>query len=256
MEANGLNRGFRLGAWLIEPGEARVSTGSVAFIVPADHMEVLLCLAESKGEFVDRRTLLSRAYRGQPGADQKLREAITAWHAVFGDTPQHPRYIDAAGRDGYSLIARCEPVRRMPIPERLVAASLRSRRVHGTNWTPVSCAHHLLVELRRRSVFRVAASYLVAMWILLQVAEVTFAPLHLPTWWITALTILAIVGMPIIVVLAWTYEITSDGVVRDSADAAASILLPRSRRVVAPAIIGGVVLMAAVTGYAWLESIG
>ena len=46
----------------------------------------------------------------------------------------------------------------------------------------------ILAELRRRSVFRVAASYLVVMWILLQVAEVTFAPLHFPDWWIAALT--------------------------------------------------------------------
>jgi hypothetical protein len=93
------------------------------------------------------------------------------------------------------------------------------------------------------------------MWILLQIAEVTFAPLHFPAWWITALTILAVIGIPIIVALAWTYEITPDGVVRDSADVAAAFLLPTSRRAVAPVIIAGVVLMASVTGYAWWESI-
>jgi hypothetical protein len=42
------------------------------------------------------------------------------------------------------------------------------------------------------------------MWILLQVAEVTLAPLHLPAWWITVLTILVVVGMPIMITLAWT----------------------------------------------------
>ena len=46
------------------------------------------------------------------------------------------------------------------------------------------------------------------MWIMLQVAQVTFAPLHFPGWWMTALTIIAIIGLPIVVVLAWTYEIT------------------------------------------------
>ena len=93
------------------------------------------------------------------------------------------------------------------------------------------------------------------MWVLLQVAEVTFAPLHLPAWWITALTILGIVGLPIVFVLAWTYEITSDGLARDSADVAAATLLPNFRHVVAPAVLAGVVLMAAVTAYAWWESI-
>jgi len=256
MEAHRLQGGFRLGAWLIEPGELRVSGGGGTFVVPPEHMQVLLCLVESKGEFVERRTLRNRAYAGTPDADRKLRQAVTAWHVLFGDTARHPRHIAAAGRDGYSLIAHFEPMQRMPIPERLVAAGLRTTSRQGAKRTIVGGANSLLVELRRRSVFRVAASYLVGMWILLQVAEVTFAPLHLPAWWITALTILAVVGMPIVIVLAWTYEITSDGLVRDSADTAAAILLPRSRRAIAPATIAGVVLMAMVTGYAWLESIG
>lgn len=93
------------------------------------------------------------------------------------------------------------------------------------------------------------------MWILLQVAELTFSPLHLPAWCISALTILEEAGMPIMVVLAWTYEITADVVVRDQADAAAAIDLSATRRAITPAIIAGVVLMAAVTGYAWWESI-
>lgn len=255
METRGLQDGFRLGAFLIEPRELRVSRAGEAFIVPPEHMQVLLCLVESKGEFVDRRTLRNRAYANEPGGDRKLRQAITAWHMVLGDTPLRPRYIDAAGQDGYSLIAHCEPVLRLPIPERLVAAGLRHASAPGSKRTLVGTAHHVLVELRRRSVFRVAASYLVGMWILLQVAEVTFAPLHLPGWWITALTILGIVGLPIVMVLAWTYEITSDGLVRDSVDVAAATLLPRSRRAIAPALIAGVILMAAVTAYAWWESI-
>lgn len=218
-------------------------------------MQVLLCLVENKGEFVERRTLRGRAYPVEPFGDKKVRDAIAAWHAVFGDTPQRPRYIDAAGQDGYSLIAHIEPVHRMPMPERMVEAGMRNVNQPGAKRTLLSIASHLLVELRRRSVFRVAASYLVGMWILLQVAEVTFAPLHLPAWWITVLTILGVVGLPIMIVLAWTYEITADGLARDSADAEAAALLPSSHRVLAPAIIAGVVLMAAVTAYAWWESI-
>lgn len=116
-------------------------------------------------------------------------------------------------------------------------------------------ADRLLAELRRRRVFQVSASYLIGMWLMPQVAEVTFAPLHFPVWWVTALTILAVIGWPIMLVLAWTYEITSDGVVRDSSDSAATAHLPGWRRIVALAIVAGVVLMATITGYAWWESI-
>jgi DNA-binding winged helix-turn-helix (wHTH) protein len=256
MEAQELQSGFRLGEWLIEPRDLRASRGGVAIAVTPEHMQVLLCLVESKGEFVDRHMLRSRAYGNEPHGDRRLREAVLAWHGVFGDSSRRPRYIAANGRDGYSLIAHFEPVKRIPIPERLMAAGMRDGGTQGTRRTMVAYAHHLLAELRRRRVFRVSASYLVGMWILLQVAEVTFAPLHFPAWWITALTILAVMGMPIIVVLAWTYEITPDGVVRDFVDVAAASLLPNSRRALAPAILVGVVLMAAVTGYAWWESIG
>jgi hypothetical protein len=182
----------------------------------------------------DRAAGAAGVERRGAGADQfdgerRVRQAIAAWHVVFGDTPRHPRYIAAAG--------------------------LRNAAAPGASRSLVQYAHHLLSELRRRSVMRVAASYLIAMWILLQVAEVTFAPLHLPAWWSTALTIIAVLGMPIMITLAWTYEITSDGVVRDSADSAAAVFWKPSRRAMAPAIIAGVVLMAVVTGYAWLRSI-
>lgn len=255
MEARELQEGFFVGAWLIEPRELRASRAGKTLAVPLEHMQVLLCLVESQGEFVHRHTLRNRIHADEPGGDQKLRQIIAAWHAVFGDTAHRPRYIDAAGQDGYSFIAHFEPAHRMPIPERLLEARRRSTGATGGKRTLVGIASHLLAELRRRSVFRVAASYLIGMWILLQVAEVTLAPLHLPAWWITALTILGVVGLPIVFVLAWTYEITSDGLARDSADVAAATLLPNFRHAVAPAVIAGVVLMAAVTAYAWWESI-
>jgi len=177
------------------------------------------------------------------------------WHSVFGDSARRPRYVAANGRDGYSIIARIEQRSREPIPERLMEARLRRTAAPGPHLSIVSIANRLLAELRRRRVFQVSTSYLISMWLLLQVCEVTFVPLHFPSWWITALTILAVIGWPIMIVLAWTYEITSDGVVRDSVDIATTAHLPSSRRLIAPAMVTGVVLMAAVTGYAWWESI-
>lgn len=255
VEAMALQDGFTLGEWLIEPSDLRVSRGDVMVTVTAPHMQVLVCLAESKGVFVDRHTLRSRVYPHEPRGDKQLREAILAWHAVFGDSSRRPRYVAAIGRDGYSIVARLGPRTHEPIPERLMRAGLRRSGAPEPHRSIVGFAHRLLAELRRRRVFQVSASYLIGMWLLLQVAEVTFAPLHFPAWWVTALTILAVIGWPIMIALAWTYEITSDGVVRDSVDLAATAHLPGSRRVIAPTIVAGVALMAAVTGYAWWESI-
>jgi TolB-like protein/Flp pilus assembly protein TadD len=110
------------------------------------------------------------------------------------------------------------------------------------------------MELKRRNVLKVLGAYAVGMWLVLQVAETTFEPLHLPGWWLTALTILAVVGVPIVLVLAWSYEITPGGIVRDEG-VPGSFKLPRARRSLAPALVAGVALMAAVTGYAWWRTL-
>lgn len=70
-----LQDGFTLGEWLVEPGELGVSRGDVAVKVTAPQMQVLVCLVESKGAFVDRRALCSRAYPHEPRGDKQLREA-------------------------------------------------------------------------------------------------------------------------------------------------------------------------------------
>jgi hypothetical protein len=39
---SGLQYGFQLGEWLIEPRERRVTRGATALVVPAGHMKVLM----------------------------------------------------------------------------------------------------------------------------------------------------------------------------------------------------------------------
>ncbi|MFN2383821.1 MAG: tetratricopeptide repeat protein [Gemmatimonadota bacterium] len=63
-----------------------------------------------------------------------------------------------------------------------------------------------LAGLRRRRVFRVAAVYAVSAWAAVQVANSTFAPLHLPGWALTAVVVAALAGFPIAVALAWIFE--------------------------------------------------
>ena len=69
-----------------------------------------------------------------------------------------------------------------------------------------------LVELRRRHVFRVAAWYAIASWLVIQVAVNTFPSLLLPDWAVRLVIVLCLIGFPIALVLAWAYELTPDGV--------------------------------------------
>jgi len=74
-----------------------------------------------------------------------------------------------------------------------------------------------LHRLRERGVIRVAASYAVIAWLLLQIADVTFEPLGVPRWVMVSLIVAALVGFPIAVALAWFYEVGDRGVERDTA---------------------------------------
>ena len=74
----------------------------------------------------------------------------------------------------------------------------------------------LLNELKERKVLRVALAYIVVTWIVVQVGEATFEALRLPEWSLTLLVIFSLLGFPIVLVFAWAYEITPDGVVEDT----------------------------------------
>ena len=106
---------------------------------------------------------------------------------------------------------------------------------------------NLLARLRERGVLRVAASYAVIAWLALQIADVTFDPLGVPKWVLTSLIVVAALGFPVAIALAWFYEIGDDGVRRDTADeGVARPTVHGRRRYVDLAIIGVLLVVVAV----------
>jgi TolB-like protein len=71
-------------------------------------------------------------------------------------------------------------------------------------------------QLQQRKVFRVASVYTVTMWILVQGAIDLFPVFGIPDWGIRMLVVVVIIGLPVAVILAWAYEVTSKGLVKDS----------------------------------------
>src|SRR5262249_42896560 len=71
-------------------------------------------------------------------------------------------------------------------------------------------------ELRRRSVFQVGAAYLVAGWLLIQVASTVAPQFGLPAWAPRLVTLLVALGFPVAIVLAWAFEMTPGGIARDA----------------------------------------
>ena len=86
-----------------------------------------------------------------------------------------------------------------------------------------------LAELKKRKVFRVAAAYAVVGWLLVQVVAVVLPALNLPPWTITFTTVLLLLGFPIALVLAWSFDIVRDrGAAQDAAGGMPAGIQPRS----------------------------
>jgi TolB-like protein/Flp pilus assembly protein TadD len=71
-------------------------------------------------------------------------------------------------------------------------------------------------ELRRRNVLRAAALYAAAAWLLVQVATQVFPFFDAPNWAIRGIVVAALIGFPFWLLLAWFYELTPEGLKRES----------------------------------------
>jgi adenylate cyclase len=82
---------------------------------------------------------------------------------------------------------------------------------------------HFWSELKRRKVVRVAVAYAVVAWVLVEVSSVVFPALLLPEWAARLVVVLALVGFPVAVVMAWVFE-TSPAGIRREVPAGAAVL--------------------------------
>jgi TolB-like protein/Flp pilus assembly protein TadD len=74
-------------------------------------------------------------------------------------------------------------------------------------------------EAKRRKVYRVAAAYIIAAGGIIQLASAAFPAWELPNWALRLVIVMLLMGFPIALILAWAYDITSQGVVATPAPA-------------------------------------
>jgi TolB-like protein/Tfp pilus assembly protein PilF len=71
---------------------------------------------------------------------------------------------------------------------------------------------NLIEELKRRKVFKVGAAYLVVAWLAVQAASIAFPAFEAPPWALRVFILLALLGFPLAVVMAWVFETSPEGV--------------------------------------------
>ncbi len=97
-------------------------------------------------------------------------------------------------------------------------------------------------EVKRRKVYRVAVAYVIAAGGIIQLASASFPAWELPTWSLRLVIIGLLIGFPIALILAWAFDITSQGV-----KATPAIAVPGShrKRNVLMLVATGIVISAA-----------
>jgi len=81
----------------------------------------------------------------------------------------------------------------------------------------LSRLNNVLKELRRRRVFRMTAIYIVASWVVVQVASETFPAVNIPEGAIRYVWIAVLIGFPVALLFSWKYDLTTSGIRRTPA---------------------------------------
>jgi TolB-like protein/Tfp pilus assembly protein PilF len=74
----------------------------------------------------------------------------------------------------------------------------------------------VFAELKRRNVIRVAMFYVAGAWLVLQVADVLLEILDAPEGSLRLIAIVAALGFPLALIMAWAFEMTPEGLKRES----------------------------------------
>jgi hypothetical protein len=140
----------------------------------------------------------------------------------------------------------------MDATERAISALPKAGR--GTNVRKDAMNFpNFFAELKRRNVYKVAVSYAVVAWLIIQIATSTFPVLEIPNWATKLVIVLIVLGFPIALILAWAFELTSQGIQR-AADAGAAGDSPRRGWIVVVAIAA--VAAAAIAFWQWQSTTG
>src|SRR5210317_1407799 len=71
-------------------------------------------------------------------------------------------------------------------------------------------------ELKRRNVFKVGFAYVVVAWLVAQVLQLVFESFGTPAWAIKTVLVLLATGLPFALFFAWAFEMTPEGLKRES----------------------------------------
>src|SRR5213082_1268789 len=116
--------------------------------------------------------------------------------------------------------------------------------------------HNFFAELKRRNVYKVAITYAVVAWLLIQAASILLPTFEAPTWVMKAFVVLLAFGFVISAMISWAFEATPEGLKRTK-DVSPEMSLPSwSARKFAAFIISLALIAAGLFAFQFLRPVG
>ena len=116
--------------------------------------------------------------------------------------------------------------------------------------------HNFFAELKRRNVYKVAITYAVVAWLLIQAASILLPTFEAPTWVMKAFVVLLAFGFVMSVMISWAFEATPEGLKRTK-DVSPEMSLPSwSARKFAAFIISLALIAAGLFAFQFLRPVG
>lgn len=101
----------------------------------------------------------------------------------------------------------------------------------------------LFSELKRRNVIRVGIAYAMVAWLVMQFADVVLNNIAAPGWVFQAIMLLLAIGFPFVLITAWAFEMTPEGIKREKDVDRSRSMTPRTGKNLDRMIIAGLALI-------------
>jgi len=182
----------------VDPREGTVTGPRGSVRLEPKVMEVLLVLARRPEHVVSREELLDAVWPGVVVTEHTLSRCIYQLRNELGKIGKAPGQADF------------NPVETLPKRGYRLKATIKMASAQDAAM-PLG----LFSELRRRRVFRVAAVYAVVAWGLTEAMSFLIGKIPVfPDWLETLIAILFVMGFPVVMFLAWVFDLGPQGIRR------------------------------------------
>lgn len=210
-----------IGDYLFDPRDGLLSGPTGAHHVCPRMTALLSLLLENPCRVLRRQQLIEALWPDDPDASASLTQCVGRLRHYFGDTARAANYIETVPRRGYRLVAPVYGSKRTAVVQ---------RPAQVTSGGPGSRLYALVREFRDRKVCRAMLVYAIVIWLVFQISEIVVPALNLPDWVNSLVVVLGILGFPIAATLAWIFDLTPAGLVRENAAPTAQTAAPLRKR--------------------------